>query len=113
MSKGTLLVTGGAGYIGSHTVKLLLGMGERIVVLDSLVFGHLDALDHDKVTFVHGEMSDAALVEEVFATHKPEAVLHFAAFCYVGESVEDPLKYYRNNVCAPLNCTGDHAAPWL
>lgn len=102
MSKGTLLVTGGAGYIGSHTVKLLLGMGERIVVLDSLVFGHLDALDHDKVTFVHGDMSDAALVEEVFATHKPEAVLHFAAFCYVGESVEDPLKYYRNNVCAPL-----------
>lgn len=102
MSKGTLLVTGGAGYIGSHTVKHLLGMGERIVVLDSLVFGHLDALDHDRVTFVRGDMSDAMVVEQVFADHKPEAVLHFAAFCYVGESVEDPLKYYRNNVCAPL-----------
>ncbi|HEY1081842.1 MAG TPA: UDP-glucose 4-epimerase GalE, partial [Prosthecobacter sp.] len=101
-SKGTLLITGGAGYIGSHTVKHLLELGERIVVLDSLVFGHRDALPKDRVTFVHGDMSDASLVDELFADHQPEAVLHFAAFAYVGESVTDPLKYYRNNLAAPL-----------
>ncbi len=100
--KGTLLVTGGAGYIGSHTVQHLLERGERIVVLDSLVFGHREALPPDRVTFVEGDLSDAALVDQVFAAHRPEAVLHFAAFCYVGESVTDPLKYYRNNVAAPL-----------
>ncbi|MCW0220499.1 MAG: UDP-glucose 4-epimerase GalE [Prosthecobacter sp.] len=101
-SKGTLLVTGGAGYIGSHTVKHLLALGEKIVVLDNLVFGHRDALPMDRVSFVHGDMSDAALMEELFSEHQPEAVLHFAAFAYVGESVTDPLKYYRNNLAAPL-----------
>jgi len=101
LNKGTLLITGGAGYIGSHTVKYLLGQGEKIVVLDNLVFGHREALP-DEVTFIQGDMSDAALVDRVFAEHQPEAVLHFAAFCYVGESVEQPLKYYRNNVLAPL-----------
>jgi len=102
LNKGTLLITGGAGYIGSHTVKHLLKKGEKIVVLDNLVFGHRESLPHDKITFVHGDMSDAELVEKLFAEHKPEAVLHFAAYCYVGESVEEPLKYYRNNVLAPL-----------
>ncbi len=100
--KGTLLVTGGAGYIGSHTVKHLLTLGEKIVVLDSLVFGHREALPLDRMTFVHGDMSDASLLEELFTDHQPEAVLHFAAFAYVGESVTDPLKYYRNNLAAPL-----------
>jgi len=99
---GTLLITGGAGYIGSHTVKFLLARHEKIVVLDNLVYGHREALPLDKLTFVQGDMSDAALVEKVFAEHKPEAVLHFAAYAYVGESVEQPLKYYRNNVAAPL-----------
>ncbi len=101
-SQGTLLITGGAGYIGSHTVKHLLETNERIVVLDNLVFGHRDALPLDRVTFVEGDMSDAVLVENIFTQHKPEAVLHFAAFAYVGESVTDPLKYYRNNLAAPL-----------
>ena len=101
-SNGSLLVTGGAGYIGSHTVKHLLAAGEKIVVLDNLVFGHREALPLDCVTFIQGDMSDAALVEKVFAEHQPEAVLHFAAFAYVGESVTDPLKYYRNNLAAPL-----------
>ncbi|TDU71323.1 UDP-glucose 4-epimerase [Prosthecobacter fusiformis] len=101
-SKGTLLVTGGAGYIGSHTVRHLLALGEKIVVLDNLVFGHREALPMDKVTFVHGDMSDAALLEDLFTDHQPEAVLHFAAYAYVGESVTDPLKYYRNNLAAPL-----------
>ncbi len=100
--KGTLLVTGGAGYIGSHTIKALLEAGEKIVVLDSLVHGHREALPRDRVTFVHGDMSDAALLEKVFAEHRPEAVLHFAAYAYVGESVTDPLKYYRNNLGASL-----------
>ncbi len=99
---GTLLITGGAGYIGSHTVRHLLEHNERIVVLDNLVYGHREALPLDRVTFVQGEMGDAALVEKLFVEHQPEAVLHFAAYCYVGESVSDPLKYYRNNVVAPL-----------
>jgi UDP-glucose-4-epimerase GalE len=101
-SKGTLLVTGGAGYIGSHTVKHLLASNERLVVLDNLVFGHREALPMDRVTFIEGDMSDAALMNKLFADHKPEAVLHFAAFAYVGESVTDPLKYYRNNLSAPV-----------
>lgn len=102
MSTAPLLVTGGAGYIGSHTVKHLLARNERIIVLDNLVFGHAEALPPGKVTFIQGEMADAALVERIFAEHKPEAVLHFAAYAYVGESVTDPLKYYRNNIAAPL-----------
>ena len=101
-SNGTLLITGGAGYIGSHTVKHLLKSNEKIVVLDNLVYGHRESLPHDRVTFVEGDMADAALVEKLFAEHKPEAVLHFAAFAYVGESVEQPLKYYRNNIAAPM-----------
>ena len=96
-AKGTLLVTGGAGYIGSHTVKHLLEIGERIIVLDNLVFGHREALPLDRVTFIEGDMADSGSVEKLFAEHQPEAVLHFAAFAYVGESVTDPLKYYRNN----------------
>lgn len=101
-SQGTLLVTGGAGYIGSHTVKHLLAQHERILVLDNLVFGHTEALPLDRVTFVQGDMSDAALVQRLFQEHQIEAVLHFAAFAFVGESVTDPLKYYRNNLAAPL-----------
>lgn len=101
-SNGTLLVTGGAGYIGSHTVKHLLARNERIVVLDNLVFGHREALPLDRVTFIQGDMSDAGLIEKLFAEYQPEAVLHFAAYAYVGESVENPLKYYRNNLAAPL-----------
>lgn len=99
---GTLLITGGAGYIGSHTVRHLLEQNERVVVLDNLVFGHREALPMDRVTFVEGDMADAPLMDRIFTEHKPEAVLHFAAFAYVGESVTDPLKYYRNNLAAPL-----------
>ncbi len=102
VSSGSLLVTGGAGYIGSHTVRHLLGQHERIVVLDNLVFGHTEALPLDRVTFVQGDMADAAVVGALFAEHEIEAVLHFAAFAFVGESVTDPLKYYRNNLAAPL-----------
>jgi UDP-glucose-4-epimerase GalE len=102
MEFGTLLVTSRAGYIGSHTVQHLLELGERVVVLDSLVHGHREALDLERVTLVQGDLADEAVVGEVMRRFQPEAVLHFAAFCYVGESVEDPLKYYRNNVAGPL-----------
>lgn len=99
---GTLLITGGAGYIGSHTVKHLLNQGEKVVVVDNMVFGHREALDLGRVTLVEGDLGDAELMDRVFAEHQPEAVLHFAAYAFVGESVEQPLKYYQNNVTAPL-----------
>jgi UDP-glucose-4-epimerase GalE len=99
---GTLLVTGGAGYIGSHTVRHLLAAGERLVVLDNLCFGHREALPLDRVTLVEADMNDTEALESIFTRHKVEAVLHFAAFAYVGESVTDPLKYYRNNLAAPM-----------
>ena len=66
MPQGTLLITGGAGYIGSHTVRHLLEHNERVVVLDNLVFGHRGALPLDRVTLVEGEMADAALLERLF-----------------------------------------------
>lgn len=100
--KSPVLVTGGAGYIGSHTVNLLAEAGERVVVLDNLVYGHRDAILRDNVTLVEGEMADRALVESLFKEHQPRAVIHFAAYAYVGESVTDPGKYYRNNMAAPL-----------
>jgi len=100
-SKGTLLITGGAGYIGSHTVKYLLAQAEKVVVLDNLSFGHEQALP-EGVPLVKGEMNDEVLVEWLFNEYKPEAILHFAASAFVGESVEQPLKYYKNNVVAPI-----------
>jgi UDP-glucose-4-epimerase GalE len=102
--KGTLLITGGAGYIGSHTVKHLLQQQqpEQIVVVDNLVYGHREALPAGRVTLVEGDLGDASLMDTVFAEYQPEAVLHFAAYAAVGESVEQPLKYYRNNLAASL-----------
>jgi UDP-glucose 4-epimerase len=106
-SSGKLLVTGGAGYIGSHTVQHLLQRGEDMVVLDNLVFGHQAALPLDeRVAFVHGDMGDAALMDRLFSEHHITGVLHFAAFAFVGESVSDPLKYYQNNLAAPLVLLG-------
>lgn len=98
----TILVTGGAGYIGSHTVRLLASQGHRIVVLDNLVFGHEAAIVDPGVQLVVGDVGDAALVDSLFKEHRFDAVVHFAAYAYVGESVTDPLKYYRNNTAAPL-----------
>jgi len=101
MSK-KILVTGGAGYIGSHTVRLMADAGLDIVVLDNLVYGHREAIVNDNVILVEGEMGDEALVESIFSEHDIEAVIHFAAYAYVGESVTEPGKYYRNNTAAPL-----------
>lgn len=97
-----LLVTGGAGYIGSHTVRLLAEAGEEVIVLDSMELGHRSALVSPGVRLVQGDLGDAGVVEEVFRGQGISAVLHFAAYALVGESVTDPLKYYRNNLASPL-----------
>ena len=95
----TVLVTGGAGYIGSHAVLALLDAGRTVVVLDNLVTGFADAID-PRAAFVHGDVSDADLVARVIADHGVRAILHFAGSVVVPESVSDPLKYYRNNTAA-------------
>ncbi len=98
-----ILVTGGAGYIGSHTVRLLAAQGRKVVVLDNLVFGHRDAIVDEGVELVVGDVGDRELVDGLFARHRFGAVVHFAAYAYVGESVTDPLKYYANNTAAPVS----------
>ncbi|HEY9641682.1 MAG TPA: UDP-glucose 4-epimerase GalE [Coleofasciculaceae cyanobacterium] len=101
--KPTILVTGGAGYIGSHAVLALQQAGFEVVVLDNLVYGHRELVDDElKVELVVGDTNDRPLLDRLFATHNIAAVIHFAAFAYVGESVSDPAKYYRNNVLGTL-----------
>ncbi|HZZ20054.1 MAG TPA: UDP-glucose 4-epimerase GalE [Opitutaceae bacterium] len=97
-----VLVVGGAGYIGSHCVRQLSAAGHRPVVLDSLVYGHKGALAAG-VPFYDANLGDEAAVRDVLVKEKIELVMHFAAFCYVGESVTDPLKYYLNNSAATLH----------
>ena len=95
-----ILVTGGAGYIGSHTVRLLLARGHDVTVLDSLVYGHRQAVPADRL--VVGDLADTAKLDQLLADRRTEAVVHFAAFAYVGESVKDPAKYYSNNLLNSL-----------
>jgi UDP-glucose 4-epimerase len=90
-----LLVTGGAGYIGSHAVRLFLERGHDATVFDNLVYGRRWAVP--KQTLVVGDLADEDAVERVFRRRPIDAVVHFAAYTYVGESVADPAKYYRNN----------------
>ena len=97
-----VLVIGGAGYIGSHCVRQLQLAGHRPVVLDNLVFGHRQAV-LPETPFYEGELGSSALTSEIFNKEKIEIVMHFAAFAYVGESMQDPLKYYRNNVAQPIS----------
>lgn len=93
----TILVTGGAGYIGSVTVENLRATGEQVVVLDDLARGHRAALDSD-VPFYHGVIGDRSLIARIAKDHDLEACIHFAAVAYVGESVAEPAKYFENNV---------------
>ena len=95
-----ILVTGGAGYIGSHAVKVLLARGHDVWVYDSLVHGHRSAVPADRL--IVGDLRDADILDHALLIHRIEAVVHFAAFCYVGESVTDPAKYYQNNVANSL-----------
>lgn len=103
MSQPTILVTGGAGYIGTHAVLSLQQAGYNVIVLDNLVYGHRELVEEVlKVKLVVGDTNDRALLDNLFATHEIAAVMHFAAYAYVGESVSDPAKYYRNNVIGTL-----------
>ena len=95
-----ILVPGGAGYIGSHTVAELVEAGEDVVVVDSLVKGHEESLLGGR--FYKGDLRDEAVLEKVFTENKIDAVIDFAAFSLVGESVYEPLKYYSNNVAATM-----------
>ncbi|MEN9566043.1 MAG: hypothetical protein RLZZ69_1239 [Cyanobacteriota bacterium] len=98
-----ILVTGGAGYIGSHSVLTLQKAGYEVIVLDNLVYGHQDLVETVlKVKLIVGSTGDRSLLREIFATHQIDAVMHFAAYAYVGESVTQPAKYYNNNVVSTL-----------
>jgi UDP-glucose-4-epimerase GalE len=96
----SILIAGGAGYIGSHAAKLLHERGYHPVVLDNLVYGHRWAAKWG--TFIEADLNDRETVREVLLEHRIRAVMHFAAYTYVGESVRDPAKYYRNNVANTL-----------
>ncbi|MFC3093060.1 UDP-glucose 4-epimerase GalE [Alteromonas sediminis] len=104
----TILVTGGAGYIGSHTVLQLLEQGYKVVVLDNLCnaspesLSRVEALTGKKVTFIEGDIRDEILLNATFSEHKVDAVIHFAGLKAVGESVQMPLEYYHNNVYGTL-----------
>ena len=100
-SRKSVLVTGGAGYIGSHVVLQLRERGERVVVLDNLSTGFRQAVGDTPL--VVGDCGDRALVERTLAEHQVGTVMHFAANTIVPESVRDPLKYYGNNTCATRN----------
>ena len=101
MANKTILVTGGAGYIGSHVVLQLVAAGERVVVLDNLSTGFANAVIGAEL--VTGDTGDPDLVGRILREHAVDAVMHFAAHTIVPESVADPLKYYRNNTCNTRN----------
>lgn len=98
-----ILVTGGAGYIGSHSVLTLQRAGYEVIVLDNLVYGHQDLVETVlKTKLIVGNTNDRELLRQIFAEHQIDAVMHFAAYAYVGESVTMPAKYYHNNVVGTL-----------
>ena len=103
MSRSKILVTGGAGYIGSHAALALQKKGYEVIILDNLVNGHRSiAEDVLQAKLIVGSVGDRPLLDKIFAEHKIGAVMHFAAYAYVGESVANPAKYYRNNVVETL-----------
>src|ERR1700674_5130056 len=96
-----ILVTGGAGYIGSHAVRLFLARGHDAWVYDNLSEGHRAAVPPDRL--IAGDLCEIPRLDQVILERRVEAVVHFAAFTYVGDSVRDPGKYYRNNLVNTLN----------
>ena len=94
----SILVLGGAGYIGSHTVHALIEAGRDVVVADNLVTGHRAAV-HPQTRLYEGDLSDRAFLDRLLERESIDGVIHFAAYSLVGESVSNPLKYYRNNLC--------------
>jgi len=101
----TILITGGAGYIGSVTTELLRARGEQVVVLDNLSRGYRDAVAPE-IPFYEGNIGDRELVTRIVEKHNIDACVHFAAFAYVGESVSQPALYYENNVSQGINLLG-------
>ena len=100
----TILVTGGAGYIGSHAALVLKKAGYNVIILDNLSYGHQEIVDKVlQVKLVIGDTSDRSLLDELFTNQQIDAVMHFAAYIAVGESVNEPGKYYTNNVASTLN----------
>lgn len=97
-----ILVTGGAGYVGSHCVEELCEAGESVVVFDNLYYGHRQAVD-PRAAFVEGDLKDAETVNRLFAEHRFDAVMHFASHTLVGESMEKPLLYIGENITNALN----------
>ncbi len=95
-----VLVVGGAGYIGSHMVKYLLDNGSGVVTLDDFSTGYRELVSGGE--FYKGSMNDQALLDKIFSENRINAVMHFAAYSLVGESVADPLKYYKNNICGTM-----------
>src|SRR5262245_60626926 len=95
--RGPVLVAGGAGYIGSHTVRRLVRSAVPTIVVDNLSTGHRAAAE---APLIVADLGDRAALEKIFREHRPRAVVHFAARAYVGESVTDPARYYRENVVA-------------
>ena len=98
---GKILIVGGAGYIGSHVNKELSKRGFETIVYDNLIYGHREAVKWGM--FEYGDLRDRGRLERIFNTYEIDAVFHFAAFAYVGESVLNPSKYYNNNVAATIN----------
>jgi UDP-glucose-4-epimerase GalE len=96
-----ILVTGGAGYIGSHAVRLFLGRGHDVWVYDNLSMGHRAAVPADRL--IVGDLADVAHLDQEILVRRIEAVVHFAAFAFVGESVREPAKYFQNNLVNTLN----------
>jgi UDP-glucose 4-epimerase len=97
---GAVLIAGGAGYIGSHTVRHFAQEGERVVVLDNLSTGHRELVPDQATPFAGVDLKDRAALDACFREHRPRSVVHFAARTYVGESVADPARYYQENVIA-------------
>jgi UDP-glucose 4-epimerase len=97
-----IFVVGGAGYIGSVCTELLLNEGHQVAIFDNLSEGHRGAVD-SRASFVQGELADRAQIEAAISSARPDAVMHFAANALVGESMQNPSKYFRNNVCNGLN----------